>query len=45
MLINEDCTVQVADFGLSRSLAGVQSQTMEKADDEMTLDPKGAKDI
>jgi mitogen-activated protein kinase 1/3 len=25
VLINEDCTVKVADFGLSRSLAGVQS--------------------
>jgi len=48
VLINEDCTVKVADFGLSRSLAGVESQSMEitkrlakkmeeeKQDDEMT---------
>jgi Ca2+-binding EF-hand superfamily protein len=28
VLINEDCSVQIADFGLSRSLAGVQSQSM-----------------
>ena len=29
ILINEDCSVKVADFGLSRSLAGVQSQSLE----------------
>lgn len=28
VLINEDCSVQIADFGLSRSLEGVESQTM-----------------
>ena len=28
VLINEDCSVQIADFGLSRSLAGVTSQSM-----------------
>lgn len=28
ILINEDCSVQIADFGLSRSLEGVESQTM-----------------
>jgi mitogen-activated protein kinase 1/3 len=29
VLINEDCSVQIADFGLSRSLEGVESQTMK----------------
>mgnify|MGYP003337279214 CR=1 FL=1 len=29
VLINEDCSVQIADFGLSRSLEGVESQTMQ----------------
>lgn len=28
VLINEDCSVQIADFGLSRSLAGIDSQSM-----------------
>jgi serine/threonine protein kinase len=28
VLINEDCSVQIADFGLSRSLKGVQTQSM-----------------
>lgn len=28
ILINEDCTVRLADFGLSRSLQGIESQTM-----------------
>lgn len=28
VLINEDCSVQIADFGLSRSLSGVESQQM-----------------
>jgi mitogen-activated protein kinase 1/3 len=29
ILINEDCSVQLADFGLSRSLKGIQSQTID----------------
>ena len=29
ILINEDCTVQIADFGLSRSLEGVQSEILK----------------
>ncbi len=29
ILINEDCTVRLADFGLSRSLQGVDSQTLQ----------------
>tara|TARA_B110000285_G_C14693218_1_gene409993 strand:- start:145 stop:567 length:423 start_codon:yes stop_codon:yes gene_type:complete len=29
ILINEDCTVQIADFGLSRSLEGVQSESLK----------------
>ena len=28
VLINEDCSVQIADFGLSRSLKGVHTQSM-----------------
>lgn len=28
VLINEDCSVQIADFGLSRSLVGIDSQSM-----------------
>lgn len=28
MLINEDCTVKLCDFGLARSLAGVESAEM-----------------
>ena len=28
VLVNEDCSVQVCDFGLSRSLEGVQNSTM-----------------
>jgi len=28
VLINEDCSVQIADFGLSRSLAGVESESL-----------------
>ena len=28
VLINEDCSVQIADFGLSRSLAGIESQSI-----------------
>ena len=28
VLINEDCSVQIADFGLSRSLSGITSQSM-----------------
>jgi mitogen-activated protein kinase 1/3 len=27
VLINEDCTVQVCDFGLSRSLEGVENSS------------------
>lgn len=29
ILINEDCTVKLADFGLSRSLQGIDSQSMK----------------
>lgn len=28
-MINEDCSVQIADFGLSRSLQGIQSQSIK----------------
>lgn len=28
VLINEDCTVKLCDFGLARSLAGVESAEM-----------------
>ena len=56
VLINEDCSVQIADFGLSRSLAGVQSQSMhitarlaisreqEDAENQQATEQKG-KDI
>lgn len=50
VLINEDCSVQIADFGLSRSLEGVESQTMlitkrlEKAAEEEEKDD-GGKDV
>lgn len=50
VLINEDCSVQIADFGLSRSLAGVESQSMQiterlaKAQEAQESD-EGAKDI
>ena len=47
VLINEDCTVKLADFGLSRSLGGVESQSIEitkrmqkKMDDEKVEDEK-----
>ena len=50
VLINEDCSVQIADFGLSRSLAGVESQSLqitkrlEKMQQEEEKDD-GGKDI
>jgi len=50
ILINEDCSVQIADFGLSRSLEGVDSQSMQitsrvaKAHEAQERDD-GAKDI
>jgi len=28
VLINEDCTVQICDFGLSRSLVGVENSSL-----------------
>jgi mitogen-activated protein kinase 1/3 len=30
VLVYEDCTIKVCDFGLARSIAGVQSQVMSK---------------
>ena len=50
VLINEDCSVQIADFGLSRSLAGVESsninitQRLAKSQEAQEKDD-GAKDI
>lgn len=32
VLINEDCSVQIADFGLSRSLTGVSTSSLEVTD-------------
>lgn len=51
VLINEDCSVQIADFGLSRSLAGIQSQAMnitarlERQQAEEEKDEEKHKDI
>jgi serine/threonine protein kinase len=52
VLINEDCSVQIADFGLSRSLAGIESQQMlitQKLSKQLEADDKddgqGGKDI
>lgn len=53
VLINEDCSVQIADFGLSRSLAGVQSQSLHitarlaasQAEEEKEQQNEGGKDV
>lgn len=45
VLINEDCTVKLCDFGLARSLAGVESAEMilSKVDVEKDLGSTGKK--
>jgi mitogen-activated protein kinase 1/3 len=51
ILINEDCTVQIADFGLSRSLEGVQSEILKitervkKVQDQEDADNEPSKEI
>ena len=47
ILINEDCSVQLADFGLSRSLQGIDSQSLkitkrlqQQLEDEQKADEK-----
>ena len=47
ILINEDCSVQLADFGLSRSLQGIDSQSLkitkrlqQQLEDEQKADKK-----
>jgi len=48
VLINEDCTVQVCDFGLSRSLEGVQNSsfivTGKAKEEEETSDHEDVND-
>jgi mitogen-activated protein kinase 1/3 len=45
VLVNEDCTVQICDFGLSRSLTGVensQSVIQEKVIENKDLEKEDA---
>jgi mitogen-activated protein kinase 1/3 len=44
VLINEDCSVQIADFGLSRSLEGIDSQTIQITKRLETLQAEEEKD-
>ena len=35
ILVNDDCTIQICDFGLSRSLEDIPDPTQEQEDSEL----------
>ena len=45
ILINEDCTVKLCDFGLARSIAGVESATWLVSNKKKKLDEAETKGI
>ena len=51
ILVNEDCSVKICDFGLARSIAGIESASMSLGksnrfkDDDEEMKSEGQEDV